>query len=208
MSNSKARLDRSDFEKAYAGKVPWDIGKPQRPLVAVADRVAGPVLDAGCGPGDTALFFAARGLRVIGIDFVEEVIRRAQAKAVARGLAMELLVKDALTLGGWDERFVSVIDCGLFHVFAPDDRRRYIQGLAHVIEPGGRLFLMCGSAEEPRTIIPRVSRQDLVDAFADGWEVESAQPVRYELNPEYQFPDVTSLEDGAQGGFVVVQRKG
>ena len=31
-------LDRTTFEKAYAGKAPWDIGKPQAPFVAVADR--------------------------------------------------------------------------------------------------------------------------------------------------------------------------
>src|SRR5258707_8517093 len=169
--------DRATFEKAYAGKVPWDTGLPARILVAVADRVTDPVLDAGCGTGDTALFFAARGHRVTGIDFVEEAIRRARAKAAGRGLAVEFLVKDALTLGDWGERFASVIDCGLFHCFSDDDRRRYVRGLARVVEPGGRLFLMCFSDEEPGAEGPRrVSRQGLYDAFADGWEVESLQP--------------------------------
>ena len=152
--------DRATFEQAYAGKAPWDIGKPQAPFVGVADRVTSPVLDAGCGTGDTALFFAARGHRVTGIAFVEEAIRRARAKAAERGLAVEFLVKDALTLGDWGERFASLIDSGLFHVFSHDDRRRYVQGLAQVIEPGGRLFLMCGSAEEARDSIPPVSRQE------------------------------------------------
>jgi cyclopropane fatty-acyl-phospholipid synthase-like methyltransferase len=152
--------DRTTFEQTYARKAPWDIGKPQAPFVAVAARVTSPVLDAGCGTGDTALFFAARGHRVTGIDFVEEAIRRARAKAAERGLAVEFLVKDALTLGDWGEHFTSPIDSGLFHVFFRDDRRRYVQGLAQVIEPGGRLFLMCGSAEEPRDSIKRVSRQE------------------------------------------------
>jgi cyclopropane fatty-acyl-phospholipid synthase-like methyltransferase len=200
--------DRTTFEQAYAGKVPWDLGKPQAPLVVVADRVTSPVLDAGCGTGDTALFFAARGYRVTGIDFVEEPIRRAQVKAAERGLAVEFLIKDALTLGDWGERFASVIDSGLFHVFSHDDRRLYVQGLAQVIEPGGRLFLMCGSTEEPRHLLPRVSRQELYDAFVDGWEVESVQSVRYELNPEYKFTDVTFSEGGAKGWFAIVRRKG
>jgi 2-polyprenyl-3-methyl-5-hydroxy-6-metoxy-1,4-benzoquinol methylase len=91
--------DHTTFEQTYAGKAPWDIGKPQAPFVAVAARVTSSVLDAGCGTGDTALFFAARGHRVTGIDFVEEAIRRARAKAAERGLAVEFLVKDALTLG-------------------------------------------------------------------------------------------------------------
>jgi SAM-dependent methyltransferase len=201
-------LDRATFEKAYAGKVPWDTGEPQGLFAGVADRVTSPVLDAGCGLGDKALFLAARGHRVTGIDFVEEAIRQAKVKSAERGLAVDFLVKDALTLEDWDERFASVIDAGLFHVFSPDDRRRYVRGLARVLEPGGRLFLMCGSAEEPRNIIPKVSRQELYDAFANEWDVESVEAVRFELNPEYQFPGGTSAEGGAKGWFAVIRRKG
>src|SRR5262245_48023665 len=117
-------IDRVNFEKFYDGKAPWDIGKPQRPFVASADRIVGPVLDAGCGTGENALFFAALGRRVTGIDFVEEAVRRARKKAAERALDVTFLVKDATTLGDWEERFASVIDCGLFHVFSDADRRR------------------------------------------------------------------------------------
>src|SRR5262249_11125303 len=145
----------------------------------VGGRVKSPVLDAGCGTGENALFLAGRGHRVVGIDFVEEAIRRARAKAAERGLSVEFLVKDALALGEWGERFASVVDCGLFHVFSDADRRRYVQGLGEVLEPGGRLFLMCFSDAEPGTEGPRrVSRQELYDAFADGWEVEYVQPAQ------------------------------
>jgi SAM-dependent methyltransferase len=197
--------DRTTFETIYAGKAPWDIGKPQAPFVAAADRVTGPVLDAGCGTGDTALFFAARGHRVTGIDFLDEPIRRARAKAAERGLPVEFLVKDALTLGDGGERFASVIDSGLFHVFSDDHRRRYVEGLTRVVEPGGRLFLMCFSDKEPGIEGPRrVSRQELHDAFADGWEVESVQPVRVEVNPE--FTGITFSEGGPKAWFAVVRR--
>jgi hypothetical protein len=54
---------RSTFENAYAGQAPWDIGRPQKPFLDVSDQVAGPVLDAGCGTGDKALFYAGRGAR-------------------------------------------------------------------------------------------------------------------------------------------------
>jgi SAM-dependent methyltransferase len=201
-------VDRATFEKAYAGEVPWDRGEPGGPFTEVADRLVSPVLDAGCGLGDKALFRAERGHRVTGIDFVEEAIRRARSKAAEKGLAVEFLVKDALTLGEWGERFASVLDAGLLHVFSPDDRRRYVDGLARVLEPGGRLFLMCGSDEETRAVIPKVSRQELYDAFADGWAVESVEAVRYELNPGYTFPDGSSAEGGAKGWFAVVRREG
>jgi cyclopropane fatty-acyl-phospholipid synthase-like methyltransferase len=200
-------VDRAAFEELYAGPAPWDVGQPKGAFVAAAGRVTGRVLDAGCGTGDNALFFASRGHRVTGIDFVEEAIRRAQRKAAERGLAVEFLVKDALTLGHWGERFASVIDSGMFHVFSDDDRRRYVRGLAQVLEPGGRLFLMCMSDEEPGTEGPRrVSWQELYDAFADGWEVESVQPVRCEIHPE--FTEVTFSEGGPKMWFAIVRRKG
>src|SRR5207237_2590048 len=97
--------DRSTFENMYAGGAPWDIGKPQKPFVDAADRIAGRVLDAGCGTGDTALFLAGRGCTVSGIDFLEEPIRRAQRKAAERGVSATFLVKDAMMLKDWTERF-------------------------------------------------------------------------------------------------------
>jgi cyclopropane fatty-acyl-phospholipid synthase-like methyltransferase len=200
-------VDRATFEDLYSGPAPWDIGKPQPSFTAIADRVTSPVLDAGCGTGEHALFFAARGHRVIGIDFVEEAIRRARRKAAERGLSVQFLVKDATTLADWGERFATVIDCGLFHVFSDDDRRRYVGGLARVIEPGGRLFLMSFSDEEPGTEGPRrVSRQELYDAFTGGWEVESVQPCQIEVNPE--FTEVQFSEGGPKAWFAVVRRKG
>jgi cyclopropane fatty-acyl-phospholipid synthase-like methyltransferase len=190
----------------YAGKAPWDIPKPQGPFVVVADRVISPLLDAGCGTGEHALFFAARGLRVTGIDFVEEAIRRAKAKAAERGLSVEFLVKDATKLSDWGERFASVIDSGLFHVFSDDDRRRYVQGLAQVVDPGGRLFLACFRDEEPGTEGPRrVSRQELYDAFADGWKVESVQPVQFEVRPD--FTEVKFSPGGPKAWFAIIRRQ-
>ena len=169
--------DRTTFEAIYAGQAPWDIGKPQKPFIDVADQITGSVLDAGCGTGDTALFFAGRGCNVTGIDFLEVPIQRAKQKATERGLPATFLVKDALTLKDWPERFDNVIDSGLFHVFSDEDRRRYVEGLATVLKPGGRLFLLCFSDEEPGTQGPRrVSKKELHDAFAEGWSIESIEP--------------------------------
>jgi cyclopropane fatty-acyl-phospholipid synthase-like methyltransferase len=206
-SVASTSIDRAAFEDLYAKPAPWDIGKPQPAFAAVADRVTSPILDAGCGTGEHALFLAAQGHRVTGIDFVEEAIRRARRKAAERGLGVEFLVKDATKLGDWSERFDSAIDCGLFHVLSDDDRRRYVDGLAQVVKPGGRVFLMCFSDEEPGTEGPRrVSRQELYDAFATGWKVESIQPVQVEVNPE--FTEVTFSKGGPKAWFAIVRRNG
>ena len=41
--------ERSIFESAYAGQAPWDIGRPQKAFLDVADKIIGLILDAGCG---------------------------------------------------------------------------------------------------------------------------------------------------------------
>jgi cyclopropane fatty-acyl-phospholipid synthase-like methyltransferase len=213
MTMSETRLLASDsvprhrFEEFYTGKAPWDIGRSQPQFVAVADQVTGPVLDAGCGTGEHALFFAARGLRVVGIDFVEEAIQRAKRKAEERGVSVEFHVKDALTVDATDGRFASVIDSGLFHVFSDDDRRRYVEALARVVEPGGRVFLACFSDEEPGNEGPRrVSRQDLYEAFAKGWEFESLQPCQFDVDPD--FTEVKFSEGGPKAWFAIIRREG
>jgi cyclopropane fatty-acyl-phospholipid synthase-like methyltransferase len=197
--------DRSTFESAYAGQAPWDIGKPQKRFIDMTNQITGSVLDAGCGTGDTALYLAGRGRQVMGIDFLEVPIQRAQRKAAERGVQVTFLIKDALTLKDWSKRFDNVIDSGLFHVFSDDDRRRYVEGLATVLKPGGRLFLMCFSDEEPGTQGPRrVSKAELHTAFAEGWNIETIEPARVEVRPD--FKEFSFSEGGPRAWLVVVQK--
>jgi cyclopropane fatty-acyl-phospholipid synthase-like methyltransferase len=152
-------------------RLPGTSASPQGSIAEALDLVASPVLDAGCGTGENALFLAASGHQVTGIDFVEEAIRLARGKAAERGLNVEFQVKDAMTLGDWDKRFATVIDSGLFHVFSDEDRVRYVAGLSHVTEPGGRLLLLCFSDEEPGTQGPRrVSQREIRATFEDAWK--------------------------------------
>jgi cyclopropane fatty-acyl-phospholipid synthase-like methyltransferase len=197
--------DRSTFESAYAGQPPWDIGKPQKPFVNAAHGITGTVLDAGCGTGDTALFFAGGECQVTGIDFIEEAINRARRKAAERGVQATFMVKDAITLKDWTERFDNVIDSGLFHVFSDEDRRRYLEGLATVLKPGGRLFMLCFSDEEPGEQGPRrVSKEELHAAFAQGWSIESIEATRVEVRPDLK--DLNFSEGGPKAWFAVVRR--
>jgi cyclopropane fatty-acyl-phospholipid synthase-like methyltransferase len=197
--------DRGSFENLYAGQPRWEIGRPQRALLDVADRISGTVLDAGCGTGENALFFATRGQRVTGIDFLAEPITIAKRKAAERGLTATFLVMDALALKELPEVFDSAIDSGLFHVFSDEARRRYVEGLALVLRPGGRLFLLCFSDAEPGDQGPRrVSRKEIEDAFAHGWVIESVESSRYEVRPD---PNDSSFRDGGPKAWLVVARR-
>ncbi|HEX4413617.1 MAG TPA: class I SAM-dependent methyltransferase [Lacipirellulaceae bacterium] len=194
------------FQEAYFGEAPWDIGRIQNAFAAVADQVKSPVLDAGCGTGDMALYFAAKGLQVVGIDYLEEPIRRARAKAAERNLNVDFRVGDATKLADLTERFNTVLDSGLFHVFTDDDRRKYVAGLAQALNRGGRVFLMCFSNEEPGQFGPRrITRDELKNSFALGWQIESIEPNRFETNPK--FTGATFSEGGPKTWFVTVQRQ-
>jgi ubiquinone/menaquinone biosynthesis C-methylase UbiE len=200
-------VPKEAFQSMYADQAPWDIGKPQPAFVAVADQITGSVLDAGCGTGDHALYLASRGRQVTGIDFIEEPINRAKKKAEGRNLPVTFLVQDATALKSWSERFDNVIDSGLFHVFSDQDRQRYVEGLAVVLKPGGRLFLMCFSDAEPGTQGPRrVSKQELLDSFKHGWSIESIQPSRFEIIPNLK--DMQFSEGGPKAWFAIIRRAG
>lgn len=198
-------VPKEAFQSMYMGQAPWDIGKPQPAFLAVTDRITGSVLDAGCGTGDHAIYFASRGCPVTGIDFLEEAIVRARKKAEGRNLPVTFLARDALDLKGWAERFDNVIDSGLFHCFSDQDRQRYVEGLAAVLRPGGRVFLMCFSEQEPGTQGPRrVRKQELHDAFTHGWVIECIEPSRFEVLPDLK--DMQFSEGGPKAWFAVIRR--
>ena len=110
---------------------------------------------------------------------------------------------DALTLATLPEMFDSVIDSGLFHVFSDEDRKKYVAGLASVLKPSGRLYLMCFSNEEPGVVGPRrISKADLQAAFKDDWQIESVQAARFEVIPAFSHV----FTGGPKAWFVIVKR--
>jgi SAM-dependent methyltransferase len=166
----------NEWDASYAGTPPWDIGRPQRPFVELADAglLRGAVLDLGCGTGEHALLAAERGLRATGVDVAPTAIERARAKARQRGLDARFLVQDALTVDSLGETFDVVLDCGFFHVL-PDPARVALAGvLRRIMAPGATYFLLCFSDRVPGDAGPRRIRQEEIrTAFADGFSVDS-----------------------------------
>ncbi len=149
------------FDAYYGGTRPpaWDIGRPQPAFVALAEagegEIRGRILDAGCGTGEHALMAAALGFDATGIDTSAAAIAVAQRKAVERAASVRFEVRDALDVVSMAQRFDTVIDCGLFHIFDDDDRTRYVEGLGEVLAPGGRYLMMCFSDRQPGSAGPR-----------------------------------------------------
>jgi len=171
------------FESAYMAEPPWDIGKPQPAVVRLAEEglLEGAVLDAGCGTGENALYLAARGAAVLGIDFVSLAVERARSKAQERGLEAQFLAFDALRLDALGRTFDAVLDCGLFHTFSDEERPLYIAGLRTAVRHGGSVSLLCFSEEERSEGGPRrVTQAEIRNAFARGFRVEWIRPDHFE----------------------------
>lgn len=174
-----------DFDELYAGTPPWDIGRPQTAFSDLADSgiLHGRLLDVGCGTGEHALMAAALGLEAVGIDTAPAAIATAQRKARDRGLTARFAVADALELASLAERFDTVLDCGLFHVFEDDDRVRFVHSLGEVVPRGGRYFMLCFSDHQPGDWGPRrVSQQEITESFNDGWRIDSIDAARIDIN--------------------------
>lgn len=138
------------FEEMYKGVPPWEIDGPQSEIVYLAEhgQIRSPVLDAGCGTGENALYLAGLGFEVVGIDVVPTAVEKAISKAKKRSLDVAFLVWDALRLQGLQRRFNTVIDSGLFHVLPDNKRPVFVESLAAVLEPGGSYLMMCFSEKE------------------------------------------------------------
>ena len=196
--------ERESWDASYQrdSDAPWDIQRPQPAIQRLADAglLTGAVLDAGCGTGEHALLAAANGATAYGVDLSQVAIERARRKAAERGLDARFDAADVLTMPLSDAGFDVVIDSGLFHVFDDDDRTRYVDRLHTALRPSGHCYLLCFSDRQPGDWGPRrVSRDEIVSAFADGWSVERIEPIIFEINP-------LPVASEVQGWFVDARR--
>ncbi|MUV61670.1 class I SAM-dependent methyltransferase [Halobacterium sp. CBA1126] len=147
----------SVYDAAYAGVPNWDVGHPQRPFVRLVEAgvLDGPVLDVGCGTGELALFLAARGFDVLGVDLSPVAVQQARQKARYRRVPASFLVWDALDLpaiaaAGFS--FRTVLDSAMFHVLGDRERDQFVAGLADVLAPGGVYCVLGDARRDPRDV--------------------------------------------------------
>lgn len=97
------------------------------------------VLDVACGSGNVSIAAARRGAVVTGIDFVPALLERAQERAAAEWLEIDLREADAESLP-FDDASFDVVLSGFGVMYAPDQERAAAE-LLRVLRPGGTIGL-------------------------------------------------------------------
>ncbi len=166
----------SFWDDAYRATPPWDIGRPQPAFVELVQNgelSPGRVLDVGCGTGENAIFLAQNGFLVTGIDFVQNAIRAAKAKAAERKVKVDFRVGNALSIESGEDKFDNVVDSGLFHTFSDEERLVFAQETARVLRKGGSYFMMCFSDKEPTDWggPRRVTRREIRETFSHFFKI-------------------------------------
>ncbi|ORA56077.1 class I SAM-dependent methyltransferase [Mycobacteroides franklinii] len=125
--------------------VPWDSkdAKPRIKELALLGAVRGDVLDIGCGLGDNAIYLAQQGFNVTGLDFAPSAIEQAKGRAAAAGVAVDFHVADATKLDGWEGKFDTVIDSGVYHCFDDEGHVKYASALHRATRSGARWYIWC-----------------------------------------------------------------
>lgn len=177
------------FKTVYQEKAPWDIGAPQPALVELLKRYppVSPILDAGCGTGDTAIALAEIGYLVLGADFVDSAIEQAKQKQkklkteIASNI--EFIKEDLFQIRNLNRKFGSVIDSGFYHLFDQKQGDEYLQNIASVMDNNGKLYMLEFAVEFDIANGPRaVTEEEIKRSLSreNGWEILEILNVQFQ----------------------------
>jgi phosphatidylethanolamine/phosphatidyl-N-methylethanolamine N-methyltransferase len=155
-----ADLPKDMVTKAYARWAPfYDVvfgpvfDRGRQAAIEAAERIGGRILEVGVGTG-ISLPDYKRTSRLCGVDISEPMLRKAQQRVRALGLANveTLAVMDAKHLAFADSYFDAVV--AQYVITAVPDPEATLDDFIRVLKPGGELILVnhIGAESGPRRI--------------------------------------------------------
>ncbi|MEP7059817.1 MAG: class I SAM-dependent methyltransferase [Actinomycetota bacterium] len=165
-----------------SGHARWDTGvTPPEVLALIAGDdplPPGRALDLGCGTGTNALYLAARGWEVIGVDFSPLAISAARKKLAGRAeMRASFILADVtrLTEAGVTGSFDFVVDIGCFHGVHRSRRRSYAAEVTTLTRSGSTLLMFAFGSRLHLPGHPRAREREIRRLFT------SFELVRVEL---------------------------
>ena len=143
----KGPLEPSHWNDRWTAKdTPWDLAAPSPPIArALREGLIVPpgrAVVVGCGAGHDARAVAAAGFDTVGIDFSPAAVARAREFAAAEASSARFEVADLFDLPAGVRGADLVVEHTLFCAVHPRDRDRYVDAVADVLRPGGRLLAL------------------------------------------------------------------
>ncbi len=169
------------YRLMYAvGFAPWDRQMAAELKAVIEGPDALPparALDLGSGLGTKAIYMAAHGWDVTGVEAVPRALREAQRRAKAAGVRVDFRLGDVTRLGdlGLEPNYSLLHDFGCYHGLKSDERARYAEGVTQLAAPGASLYMM----EFTRALPPipsGVSESELREPFGQAWDLLWSKP--------------------------------
>ncbi len=133
---------RLDWEQRYQSlDTPWDKGEPSPGLLEFLSNhpLSGKILVVGCGYGHDVRALSQQGCQVVGVDFAPSAIAAAQSLPTVGDETY--LIADIFNLPKeLDSSFDCVWEHTCFCAIAPEQRPNYVESVATVLKPGGKLL--------------------------------------------------------------------
>src|SRR6188474_1059185 len=141
-------IDIDTVARAYARWAPvydfvfgavFDAGR--KASIAAAERIGGRILDVGIGTGISLTDYSPAN-RIVGVDYSEPMLRKAQERVVEHKLAHveALAVMDAKHLGFPDAFFDAVV--AQYVITTVPDPEAVLDEFARITRPGGEIILI------------------------------------------------------------------
>lgn len=135
-------------------EIPWNIEIPPNALVELVESEEikpCKTLDLGCGAGNYAIYLASNGFNVTGVDISQTAIKIAKENAKKKGVMSDFLVADVLgDLNEVTETFDFAYDWELLHHIFPEKRKKYVETVHKILNPGGKYLSICFNEKDPQ----------------------------------------------------------
>ena len=184
------------------------------------------LLDLGCGSGWLSLYFAERGMRVLGIDLSQEQINACnELKARSNLKSLEFECCDLVDWSPvkYQEKFGSVFVNAFLHHLPEVELEMMLAKIAAVLKPGGKVYMYeplrstSGARRIGVQLIDAVSNRMMYallnllpvwfDLFSD--EYKTALKAGYQMSSPHEGPiDIELIKKICSDSFEIVEIKG